>query len=575
MKNTTISRLKRYFLLSTAIPFFLIVVITSTLITRSDREDLSIVTKGYLESISENISGYFKDLRQITILPYFSQGIMSNIIQISKDDYSYSVQIDLESQLNSLLSSIRYTTNDFYSAILVKGDSVLYSSHTGLNVNASTSYPYSQTDWYKVAMEAEESIIYFPPHLADYYIPDDGEERISLLTTIKNLYSREPYAVLKIDVLPSFFDKYLENVEFHLPSCVFITDEQNRIIYSTGKSQKMLDRLSSITNENKIVVGELPKATTYAQRIPNTVYTLKISIDNETLFYKSMRIYAMGIGFYLLAIVIAFSLYKATSSRVTEPIEEMRRVLEEVSKGNFSARYQYNPKWDLSAIGDIVNSMVEDLEVLINKNYIAELEKVAAENRALMSQIQPHFLFNTLNSIISLIYEERVEEATDCLFSLSNLLHYVLKMDNTVTLKEESNFLKDYLTLQKTRFNDRLDWTIDIDRELYNIVIPRLILQPFVENSVVHGTEPTNKLCHITITGKLENDILILKIVDDGTGFDPEKTNIYSSIGVSNSVNRLKLLYENSSVDISSSPGCGCEVIIMIKGDSNEHLIRR
>ncbi len=574
MKESTIRRLKHYFLLSTAIPFFLIVVITSSLIQKSDREDLSLVIDGYLKSISENISGYFRDLRLVTILPYFSQEIMDNIRKTSSSDVSYNLRIDLESQLDSLLSSVRYTTNDFYSALLVKGDTVLYSSHNGLDVSTKPGYQFTASSWYREAVSSDENIIFLPPHYADYYSPEDNEKRISLLTTIKNLYTREPYAVLKIDVLPSSFDRYLGSVEFHLPSCVYITDRDGSLIYSRSNDSRMSGRLAGAVDEDGFLKGPVPFTDTWSAPIPNSSYTLRICIDTNASIHKTVKLYAAALGLYLLAVIAAFTLFNNVSSRITGPVEELRRVLGELSKGSFSVRYRRRPNWDLAEIGDMVNTMAEDLERLIQNNYIALLEKKEAENRALMSQIQPHFLFNTLNSIISLLYEERIDEGVECIYSLSNMLHYVLKSDSTVTLGDEEAFLRDYLHLQKTRFNNRLEWSIDIPSRMENIIIPRLLLQPFVENSVVHGTEPAEKLCHITIRAEEDEKMRKIYILDDGAGFDMEKTDLSSSIGVNNSIHRLENLYSEATVDISSSIGSGCSVTITVKGEMNEYPLR-
>jgi len=156
----------------------------------------------------------------------------------------------------------------------------------------------------------------------------------------------------------------------------------------------------------------------------------------------------------------------------------------------------------------------------------AELEKALkdSELKALQSQINPHFLFNTLNTISRLALLEKAEKTQEIVYSLSELLRYNLrKIDQAVTLEEELSNIKKYLTIQETRFSDRVTTEINVDYEIAKATIPFLTLQPLIENAIVHGLEPKPEPGKIIIEGFLEEKEVILRVKDDGVGIAKEK----------------------------------------------------
>jgi two-component system sensor histidine kinase YesM len=211
-----------------------------------------------------------------------------------------------------------------------------------------------------------------------------------------------------------------------------------------------------------------------------------------------------------------------------------------------------------------VNQMIEELELTIQRTYVAQLAQKEAENRALLSQIQPHFLFNTLNSLIARLYENNTAELEQGMYSLSDMLHYVLREEETVQLHEEVTFVTNYLILQQSRFKDRLRYIITMDEKAQSVIIPRLLLQPFVENAIIHGIEPGTKMSTIEIRITHSEHAVLIIIKDDGVGFDENKTDIMKSVGISNSVNRLKLFHMQAKIKISGAPKVGCTVAISI-----------
>jgi hypothetical protein len=201
------------------------------------------------------------------------------------------------------------------------------------------------------------------------------------------------------------------------------------------------------------------------------------------------------------------------------------------------------------------------------------LEKREAQYRALQSQIQPHFLYNVLNGLVGLNRMGDAKALESAIFSLKDMLRYILDKGNWTTVREELRFLERYCELQRMRFPDRLSVSIRCAQEVESFRIPKLILQPVVENAVIHGIEPLGRPATLSIEaglgGREDGPFTSICIADDGAGFNPEATDVEQRIGLSNVRERLLMAYPNARLSIASSPGSGTRIRIEIpSGDS-------
>ena len=174
----------------------------------------------------------------------------------------------------------------------------------------------------------------------------------------------------------------------------------------------------------------------------------------------------------------------------------------------------------------------------------AEAESLIAkaELNALKMQIQPHFLFNTLHSISSLIDEDK-EEAQDVIGRLGNLMRYTLDQQaDFIPLRKEIDFIENYLEIEKARFKDRLQIIYDIQEESKNVPIASFILQPLIENAIKHGLSKTNRKCTILIRSNIDDAFLTIEVSDNGNG----STSVEKGIGLDNVINRLKNYYQDN-----------------------------
>lgn len=204
-----------------------------------------------------------------------------------------------------------------------------------------------------------------------------------------------------------------------------------------------------------------------------------------------------------------------------------------------------------------------------------EAQLAQAQLDSLRTQLHPHFLFNTLNGIVSLVRDNKNDAAVNMLVGLSDLLRHALEhsTQQEVELKEEINFLELYLNIQQIRFSDRLQITIDIDPDTNRALVPSLILQPLAENALRHGIGRSVASGLVGISSRLENGFLKLIVFDNGAGL-PENWQLKSSagIGLANTAARLQQLYgENHRLDVRNRPEGGVEVVIVVPLRTESH----
>ncbi len=203
--------------------------------------------------------------------------------------------------------------------------------------------------------------------------------------------------------------------------------------------------------------------------------------------------------------------------------------------------------------------------------YVELIEKREAEYQALQSQVQPHFLYNVLAGLIGLNRMGNTKALESSILALKDMLRYTTEHQEWTTVAEEFQFLLKYCNLQRLRFQERLSFDLDCDEAAGRCRIPKLLLQPLVENAVIHGIEPLDRRGHLTVTARLNHSeaepVLCISIVDDGVGFVPGPIVRRTHIGLGNVKERLSLAFKRASFQIHSSPGDGTRVDLEISGE--------
>jgi two-component system sensor histidine kinase YesM len=283
----------------------------------------------------------------------------------------------------------------------------------------------------------------------------------------------------------------------------------------------------------------------------------------------------LALSFIIIASVLVNIL---VTNSITKPIRILCDKTALVAKGDFTTRTNFDNHDELSVLSDSFNDMAGKLEQQVN-SILQEQENLRnMESKLLQAQINPHFLYNTLDTIIWLIEGNKNKEAIDIVVSLSEFFRVVVsKGRDFISVHEEETHIKSYLQIQQSRYKDILDYEINIPGELYQYKILKMTLQPLVENSLYHGIKMLRARGKITVTGELKGDDICFQVIDNGIGMDDMELNALkkeiempgseqsTGFGLANVNKRLKLNYGSRyGLEIQSKKGEGTEIIITI-----------
>lgn len=411
-------------------------------------------------------------------------------------------------------------------------------------------------------------------------------DKIVMYREIYDLARRNKLGYLVIGSSADIFDEICQNS---------LRDRQEAVVVMSEYGAELV-RCGNIDDE---IVSEMiaesfsePMGKSLIQNTTWKNYNIYRCRDEETgtIVYKIARRVGWEdlsntIIYAPLALLIGFliGLYPVlllVSDIVSKPLHTLSVAMENFKRGDFSQKVEVMTQDEVGEASACFNSMVDDIRELIDKNYILALKERESELDVLQAQMNPHFLYNTLDSLYWKATESGSDEIAEDILTLSQLFRLVLNRgDGIVTVQTEAELLERYLHIQKMRFGKRLKYEISLDQTIMEEEIPKLILQPFVENAIVHGFEKADGNYTLSIIGSRDDTHMTFQVVDTGVGMSAEQMEAiwdkadsrkYASqrIGryaIKNVKERLELIYhDNYKLHINSRIGQGTTVVISI-----------
>ena len=559
-------QLLRSFLLSSMIPFVVCTLLTSYVYSASYSRDMQRLVDTTMVSLARGISTYLEELKQVTLMPYYNDDIYLYMKALQNGtEMDIAKKLSVQKMMESSFTFVRHSRDDTNGIFIMNSDECIYYTVNNFDhISLIHPYDYESEEWYQKAFEAGGRAILWGPHIPNYIIPTGKQPMLSVVRSIVELETRESLGVIKIDVNTALFQKNFGDFNFHVASKILVCDQQKKVLYTN--SELSSDEKESISHavHNTISLND-GNWKIFSYKIENTPWEIRVLLSDAELSHGIITIYLTALILYLFSVAVAMQFYRRSSEKIIAAVENMKTLFLKIQKGDLSQRYRFVSDTELDTLGECLNIMTERLDDQIKKEYIMTIEQKKSEFAALQAQINPHFLFNTLNNFIALNQMGEKQKLEDSLYMLADLMRYTLKAPSYVQLSDEIKFLRAYCSLQKLRFEDRLRYEIHINTEISRIKIPKLLLQPIVENSVIHGCEPAQKICTINITVSRKEEKLVIIIEDDGVGFEIKDSNIYESIGLSNIKKRLAIFSSDSRIEMTSTPGVGTRTVIYIK----------
>ena len=301
------------------------------------------------------------------------------------------------------------------------------------------------------------------------------------------------------------------------------------------------------------------------------VQTVSVKEFNKEMNHQIVL--AAGIVLLVLGISLGFVWY--VTSRIAYPAKELMESMKTLAKDNEYPRVKIVSNDEIGMIGLEYNKMAENIETLIEKVYKMELTQKQAELEFLQMQINPHFLYNALDTISWMALAKGNMDVSEMTIALAELLRATIKKESFITLREEMNTVKDYLLIQQERFGDKISAEYFVEEDAYSCMVPNFILQPVIENAIIHGLEPKIEKGKLSINISIQDEFLTFLVEDNGVGMDEteildlykkcRESNTKQSIGLKNVYRRLLLCYgESSMLKIESNKEQGTRISFLI-----------
>ena len=362
---------------------------------------------------------------------------------------------------------------------------------------------------------------------------------------------------------------------------------------------KMLEnqmRGGSSVTANETSLDEIRTITALFSDIMQDFILSEIETANETntsIKRSSIILTILQVTIIIFSLAVSLNGYITVLKSIGKPLSDMKDLSTQIAGGNLDARTKVPDVDELIPLANNMNLMAEQINVLIQKNIEEQQNIQKAEMKALQAQITPHFLYNTFDTIIWLAEEEKTDEVVKITKAFSEFLRISLSRGHEwITIAQELDHIKNYLTIQKIRYADILNYEIEADEEILNYKIIKLVLQPLVENAIYHGIKNKRGRGHLKVTANFTDDkksSIIFTVTDDGAGFTPERLaqvndelenatldaeKLSSVYGLYNVNKKLKLYYgkETEGLVIQSEHNKGSNisfVIPCITGEQN------
>lgn len=568
-------RLFNIYLLSIVIPFFILVFVCTGYFKNFYTTDVRRASNSLLSSVSYNIEYYLSGLNELSISPYAYAEVMDYLRMLhSKESISmerYSAEQKYKATINK---AINLSRNDITAVLFIplsdnpEEDAYITTRNT-TDAASFNSKDITKQAWFQetVKKEGDPNFFYLSQPSYTPTAIKSSHVLFSVSRLIIDVDANQPLGVIRVDAENNNLIQILDQLEVQSHSNLLLLDKQNQLIYS--KNPVTENTLQELTGNPTQIKTE----DTYAvqsKQLKSSGWRL-VSLDSyNDLNSTSRTIYFFAICISFLFVVITIVLYITSSNSMVKSIQEILSVMQKVEKGDLSPRSDVTGKDEIATISTALNRMIESLQEHINNEYIAVIRRKEIEYIALQSQINPHFLYNVLNGISVLNQLGDKKKVDEMVQHLTKLMRYSCQHNSQSTVGEECDFLERYLKLQKIRFEDRLNFSFTVAKNTRNLAIPKLLLQPLVENSIVHGMEPYDIYVQIELFSDLVNipllggPCLLLIVRDNGVGFDVGSVDSVKCVGLQNVFSRLGLIHENCIFDIKSSLQMGTTIKMLI-----------
>lgn len=489
---------------------------------------------------------------------------------------------DVKNRIEGMMEILADTHEEIAGILFASED----DSYLSVGMNRISRDSFQEEGWYQIACENpdETRII---SYVTGRNIETDSvysmDEVFSVVKAVKNPKTGEIAGVLLFDVSHDMIQEVVKDAIIGTDGFVFILDGENHVVYTPLNKVVYRIKPEWLQDEDKAVIAQILKNTYQIsfEKSEHTGWKIVSVASYQEIMGDVRQIIAMYMVILILVLMLVFIIVIRISDTITKPIVELRKLMKETESGDLTVRFRGNNEDEVSQLGRKFNRMLERIQELLNRVYEEEESKRQAQLKVVEEQFKPHFLYNTLDTINWMARDHGAMDVVQLVEALTNVFRISLsKGKDYITLEQEIKYISNYLYIQKIRYGEKADYEILTDESCMDVEVPKLILQPLVENAIYHGVKLKRGKGHLKVWIRREGEQIVLSVCDDGKGMD-EKTRDRicgildgsieaeenGSFGLYYVRERLRIKYQDKySIQVKSEENAGTEVILRIPG---------
>jgi len=531
-------------------------------------------TTQLVSQLNRIIENYIRYMDDIALMAVSNEDVRAFI------DNPRSDTPRLRDKIESTFESIRAVRRDIDSVFVITRDGRAIAATTGGALNPTVELK-------KRFLELEAGVVPDRPSVSSAHVENLVDYRypwvISLVRTLPAGPAGESLGLIQVDLNYEIIARLCKDVQLGESGYVFILGRtgdivyhpRQQLIYGNLKSEDIPRILSFSGGNLKTVVDGRDILYTVVSSRETGWEVVAVSYLDE-LFRASREAEYVFLMLSLLVLAGAVGAGVLISSRISRPIESLRRAMQAVESGNFDIDITVAARNEIYQLARDCDIAVKKVKDLIAQNREEQELKRKLELRSLQAQINPHFLYNTLDSIIWMIELGETDRAIDMTSSLARFFRIgISRGEETISVSTEIEYVQTYLEIQKQRYKDKLSYEIDFAPELHGLQILKLLIQPLVENAIYHGIKNIEGPGLIRITGERHGESMVIRISDNGVGMAPDQLVALrdglieprpaNGVGVRNVQERIHVYFGlEYGVSFESAPGAGTVATIRI-----------
>ena len=547
------------YLTGVIIPFLLFSLALFQIQKNTMKNTAADIAYNELMQITGLMDGEFEQLKSVSNLLYLDNEL-NDFIKEYNQNIHFNPDIEYLNHIlgkyNAGISNVNFSSVIITNRGQFLGDATL--------IHKADSLEITDKNWYQSLLDKPSGILWLKDETLDKIFTTPGQNYIYLIRELQDRVTWDKTGILILGIseneLRKLYSGYIDEY-----SSIYILDEQNNLISNIDNlnfniiPQMVFNYMYKYSGSNILskVNNEKILMTHYTIKTTNWKVFLMEDLNNLLSYFNSINyLYLLVIGIYFIITIMLCSVFL---TKFTKPIQVLYQNMEKVKANNFDVTVPILSNDEIGDLSHKFNSMIERIKQLMDNLLKEQEEKRQAELITLQTQINPHFLYNTLASIRYLIYTEKKEDVDNIILSLIRILKNSLSdTEEFVSIQKEISILEDYIFIQKFAFSNKVTVDIHMEDDILDCKTIKLILQPLVENAFMHGLKPKNNDGYLSIKGYSQENMVYIEIYDNGVGFVSKadiKKKHRRGIGLQNVKDRIELTFgKKYSLNIESEP---------------------